>query len=194
MLNRVSALDGHFQQGHFGLDGKTGVVLKLNRHLVLHQVAAWPNTIDQVGGKLASHCATDGYPGPCQSLSSGNVSLLRIEPLKWWLVGTDAPILEAEQGSCLDISHSRTCVNIEGPQSVELLNRLLPIDFRDSEFPVGSVGSSSMHHIGVTFWRNQAGYGLFMPRGFALSGWEVILASAKQFGVDVIDSNDETRS
>jgi len=50
---------------------------------------------------------------------------------------------------------------------------------------VGSVASSVTHHVGVTLWRSQDGYELFIPRGFALSLWEGFVESAQQFGVEI---------
>jgi len=43
-----------------------------------------------------------------------------------------------------------------------------------------------MHHVGVTLWRSTTGYELFIPRGFALSSWEILFDSALQFGVEVV--------
>ena len=42
-----------------------------------------------------------------------NIALLRIEPLKVWLLGSEVPILEPEEAVILDLSHSRsTSANI----------------------------------------------------------------------------------
>ena len=60
------------------------------------------------------------------------------------------------------------------------------LDLRDEAFPVGSVASSVIHHVGVTLWRSAEGYELFIPRGFALTLWEGFLESAEQFGVEVV--------
>ena len=86
----------------------------------------------------------------------------------------------------LDISHSRTQVRINGPQAESFLNRHLSLDLREQSFPVGSVASSVIHHVGVTLWRSEQGYELFIPRGFALSLWQGLVESATQFGLEVV--------
>ena len=189
MDNRISALAGHYPVGKSGIltSGETaGVRLQEVHGLTLFQVAAWANSIDAVGAQLASKVGCDTAPGPCKAHSVGAVAVLRIEPLKWWLYGVDAPEFDAEQGAILDISHSRTQVRVSGVEAATLLNRHLPLDLREHSFPVGSVASTMIHHVGVTLWRSDDGYELFIPRGFALSLWEGLVESATQFGVEII--------
>ena len=111
--------------------------------------------------------------------------MLRIEPMKWWLVGIEAPGFEADKAVTLDLSHSRTRVRVSGDDAAEFLNRHFPLDLREASFPPGSVASSATHHVGVTLWRSADGYELFIPRGFALSLWEGFVESAQQFGVEI---------
>ena len=190
MVERVSALDGHIHPGISGIqcDEGPGVTLELMRDLVLSQVAAWPDTLDAAGTAVASALSMDAMPGPGQSTMSGEQAVLRIEPLKWWIVGAAAPELGPETGATLDLSHSRTRIRVSGRNATDLLNRFLPLDLRQSRFPAGSVASSALHHVGITLWRSEAGYELFFPRGFALSCWEVLEESARQFGLEVRDS------
>ena len=107
--------------------------------------------------------------------------MLRIEPLKWWIIGSKIEALSAEEGSILDLSHSRTHLRISGNDSISFLNRNLPIDLRETSFPLNSVASTVFHHCSVTLWRSKKGYELFLPRAFALSLWEVLLETAAQF-------------
>ena len=185
MAKRISALDGHYELGRFGSDGVTGVTLSVVKDLQLFQVAAWPESIDAVGQMAAEQVGANEVAGPGKSTSGSSGSMLRIEPFKWWLLGTEAPEVQPEHGAVLDLSHSRTRVRVVGDDAVALLNRLLPLDLRESQFPEGSVASSAIHHVGVTLWRSEQSYELFMPRGFAVSVWEVLFESALQFGVDV---------
>ncbi len=185
---RASALAGHYGIGKFGTlgaDDTPGVILQELADLVLYQVAAWPDTVDQVGKQVADAIGADQAPAPCRSVSSPTGSALRVEPLKWWLCGIRAPDIDVERGTVLDISHSRTRLLITGPDAAEFLNRFLPLDLRESVFPVGSVASSVIHHVGVTLCMSEAGYELFIPRGFALSLWHLFVDVAKQFGLEV---------
>ncbi len=190
MAERASALDGHIVAGVSGIvteDGP-GITLELLRDLVLHQVAAWPDTVNTAGAALAGSVGTDALPGPGQAIETGGVAVLRTEPLKWWIVGAMAPPLDSSIGAVLDLSHSRTRIRVTGPDATALLNRFLPLDLRESAFPRGSVASSALHHVGVTLWHGNAGHELFIPRGFALFCWEVLMETARQFGVEVRQS------
>ncbi|MDH5354961.1 MAG: sarcosine oxidase subunit gamma [Gammaproteobacteria bacterium] len=189
MVDRISALAGFYRTGKFGIlgeDQSAGVILEDVRDLVLHQIAAWPESVDAVGKLAAKAAGSKAAPGPCKAEVGSSASLLRIEPLKWWVVGAEAPDVDAEQGATLDISHSRTRIRVTGSQAVSFLNRHLPLDLREDSFPVGSVASSAIHHVGVTLWRSELGYELFIPRGFALSLWEGMVETATQFGLEVV--------
>jgi heterotetrameric sarcosine oxidase gamma subunit len=187
---RESALAGHLVTGQHGKAGTVGVQLSEAKDLVLCQVAAWPDTVAGVGAKLAAFADSGAsMPGFGQSLFSANGSagLLRTEPLKFWVVGSTPPEFEASQAVSVDLSHSRTLIRLKGVHATTLLNSYLPLDLRDSAFPIGSVGSTAFHHCGVTLWRLPEHYALFLPRGFALSLWEMLMEGALQHGVEVVE-------
>ena len=185
-IERVSALAGHFSKGCFAPDDAIGVVLQEALDLTLFQIAAWPDTLSEVGNKAAEAAGAGIAPGLGKSITGSKGTLLRVEPLKFWLVGAVPSHLSPDEGSTLDLSHSRTRLRVSGSQAVALLNRQLPIDLREESFPVGSVASSAFHHVGVTLWRSEAGYELFLPRGYALSLWELLREGAAQFGFEVM--------
>ncbi len=66
------------------------------------------------------------------------------------------------------------------------LNRLLPLDLRPDRFGVNQIASAGIHHVGVTLRRSDAGYELFIPRGFAVSLWELLVETAEQFGLEIV--------
>ncbi|PID46455.1 MAG: sarcosine oxidase subunit gamma [Proteobacteria bacterium] len=186
MAKRESALTAHYQRGHFGAE-ETGVTLSEVKELRLQQIATWPETMAAVSAKAIEAAGCDDAPTPCQSCRGSHASLLRIEPLKWWLLGdAELPTLASDEGVVLDLSHSRTAIRIEGECAADLLNRHLPLDLREASFGDGAVALTAFHHVGVTLLRHQDGYDLFVPRGFAVSLWEMLLASAEQFGVEVV--------
>ena len=113
---------------------------------------------------------------------------MRVEPLKWWVLGSDIPLLSTEDGTTLDLSHSFTCLYISGKASSLLLNRYLPIDLRENVFPQVSSASSSIHHVSIKLLKLPLNnYYLFIPRGFAMSIWEILIESSKQFGYEILD-------
>jgi len=192
--------------------GAAEVILGEIGDLALHQIAAWPDRIATVGKIAARAAGVVAAPGPGRAVEAAESAainsapataakmatsaesakstqpespppaLLRIEPLKWWLIGAPlAPDIGPQQGAVLDLSHARTRLRIAGPRAAEFLNRHLPLDLRAAAFPEGAVASSQLHHVGVTLWRSRRGYELFIPRGYALSVWEVLLQTAAQF-------------
>jgi methylglutamate dehydrogenase subunit D len=183
MAERVSALDGLESNVSFGVGETVAVRICEVPDLVLHQVAAWPATIADVANKVSDAIGAQSAPGHCRASVGNNGTALRIEPLKWLLVGQVSPSLDADTGTHLDLSHSRTHVRISGPEAATLLNRHIPIDLSDKACPVGSVFSTALHHVGVTVWHSEDGFEVFLPRGFALSVWEVLMETGAQFNV-----------
>ncbi len=186
MAKRVSALAAFYPVGHHGAPGEPGVILEEIRDLELFQLAAWPDSIDQVATIAAQTVDADSAPGPLKATVGSSGVLLRIEPLKWWAYGAAPPDVDAEIGNTLDVSHSRTHIRIRGPQATEFLNRHFPLDLREDSFPVGAVASSATHHVGCTLWHSEHGYELFIPRGFAMALWEGFVESAEQFGLEIV--------
>ncbi len=181
LATRRSALDGHVPADHIGEPGAVGVNLAVTREVQLWQVAAWPDTVDAVAKAVGSVTGAQA-PGPRLAISGPNAVALRVEPLKWWILNAEPPTVASEQGAVVDLSHARTQVTLSGPAAADCLMRHLPLDLREESFPVGSVASTAFHHVGVTLWRNDAGIAVFLPRGFALSLWQLLLETAAQFG------------
>ena len=111
-----------------------------------------------------------------------------MEPSKWWLIGSTIDLPE-NIGTSLELSHAFTSIMINGEKSEILLNRHLPLDLRLDNFPINSSASSAIHHVSVKLFRhNNNEFKLFIPRGFALSIWEILLESASQFGYEIKDN------
>ena len=185
MVKRISALNKYYEKGVFGKKDIPGIILSEIKNLILYQVAAWPETLDEVGKKLAKSCNLKEYPLANKAISNSQIAILRKEPLKWWIIGNEIEDLSSEEGNILDLSHSQTYIRISGNDSIVFLNRYLPIDLRENSFPLNSVASTVFHHCSVTLWRSINGYELFVPRAFALSLWELLLESASQFGYEI---------
>ena len=114
-------------------------------------------------------------------------SLWRIEPLKWWLINKKISLSE-ELGTTLDLSHAFTCICISGNHASLLLNRYLPIDLRERMFPEASSASSAIHHVSIKLLKcSSNSYYLLIPRGFALSIWEILIDTSKQFGYEILE-------
>jgi len=185
MVNRSSALESNYPVGINAANNESRLQLSEIKNLQLTQVAAWPDFINKVGSDIANHLNLNEYALPNKAIVNNSIVMMRIEPLKWWIIGSDVPALSSDDGTSLDLSHSLTHLEISGPSASLFLNRHLPIDLREKYFPVNSVASSSIHHVSVKLWRSDLGYHLFIPRGFALSLWEIFLETASQFGYEI---------
>ncbi len=180
---RVSALAAHHKPITLS---QPGVTLTEVRDLTLWQLAVWPDTLTATANQAVEALGLSSVPGFCRAESNGDVAMLRIEPCKFWVYGVQPPEIEASNGAVIDLSHSRCHVRITGAEATSVLNSYLPLDLRDQSFPVGTVASTAFHHVGVTLWRSELGYELFLPRGFAVSLWELLCEASEQYGVAVV--------
>jgi heterotetrameric sarcosine oxidase gamma subunit len=149
--------------------------------------------MDAVGEALAGIVGADAAPGPLQSATGAKGTLLRVQPFVWWLTRADeatasaAMEIDAEQGTSLDLSHSRTVIRIEGGHARDLLNRGLPTDLRPESFPDGGFAGGAIHLVGVNLHHRNGGYDLYVSRGFAITLWEFLTETAAQWGYQVSD-------
>lgn len=190
MLEKSSALAAHYHTGSagdIGADGP-GVTLHEIRDAGLWQVSGWPETMDAVGERLAGIVGAAAAPGPLKSAAGAKGTLIRVQPFVWWLTRADAATaaeamaIDAERGTALDLSHSRTVIRIEGPCARDLLNRGLSTDLRPANFPEGSFAGGAIHLVGVNLLHRDGGYDLYIPRGFAVTLWEFLTETAAQWG------------
>ena len=96
MVKRNSALNGHYTAGQYGIikDGKAGVLLQEIPDLILSQIAAWTDTIEQVAKTAADTAGCDTAPAPNKAIVGKHATLIRTEPLKWWVIGAVAAELD----------------------------------------------------------------------------------------------------
>ena len=185
MVNRTSALDNYFKTSKQLIEGKANLTFKRKVDLQIMQIAAWPETVSRVETIISKHLNIPSIPHANNAFENQSVIVMKIEPLKWWILGSDIPLFSTEEGTTLNLSHSYANIEISGPSSKIFLNRFLPLDLRDNSFKVNDVASSAIHHVSVKLLRSQNSYHLFIPRGFALSLWKTFIESAKQFGYEI---------
>lgn len=193
MLEKSSALAAHYHTGpagDIGADGR-GVTLHEIRDAGLWQVSGWPEAMEAAGERLAGIVGAEAAPGPLKSVAGAKGMLIRVQPFVWWLTRADAATaaeavaIDAEQGTALDLSHSRTVVRIEGRRARDLLNRGLSTDLRPANFSQGSFAGGAIHQVGVHLHHREDGYDLYIPRSFAVTLWEFLTETAAQWGYEV---------
>lgn len=186
---RMSALINHFAVGQYGKVGPPGVTLREVPNLTLHQLTAWHDTADRVLNRVCKVAGLAESPHGLMAVVGESACVLPVGPLKWWLLGVEPFELTTEEGFILDLSQSRTCLQLCGPQASALLNRHLSLDLRDKNCTVNSVQSSSFDHVAVTVWRRQHGFDLFLPRSFAVALFALLCETAEQFGYELLSTD-----
>ncbi|MEO1492696.1 MAG: sarcosine oxidase subunit gamma [Pseudomonadota bacterium] len=128
-----------------------GVTLTAVPRGSLWQIAAWPDSFGEIETALAKTCGC-AAPAPGRAVKTEDDRLLiRVEPLKWWVVGPDGaecPLSpDPEQGAWLDMSHDQAGIAVEGKGADELLKRFVSIDLRERAFPDLSFATTQAHHM-----------------------------------------------
>ena len=190
MVEPASALEGHDTPRQFGPIGEDGPGISLSERRLasLWLIAAWPERLAQTGAAAAQAAGVDTAPGPNIYATGPGGTLLRVEPLKWLLVGEGEiaqPALDAADGTVLELSHARTVIHVAGPNAAGLMARMVSLDLRPAAFPDGSVASTGLHHMGVTILARDGGFDIFVLRSFGLAIWETLIESAAQFGAEI---------
>jgi heterotetrameric sarcosine oxidase gamma subunit len=189
MVDQATALNEYLPLKQFSPSGELGVTLEKIPKFYLFQLAGWPDTMVQTADAVIQAAGASNAPKIGQSTVGDKASILRVEPLKYWLIShqptTELPILDSEVGCSLDLSHSRSWIKVSGTEAHTLLNHFLPIDLRHDQFIEGHVVTTAFHHVGITLWRTKEHYNLLLPRSFAASLWEHLTQSSVQYGVEI---------
>jgi methylglutamate dehydrogenase subunit D len=155
-------------------ESRAGIRLSALPRGSIWQVACWPETFDEMEGQLAAAfgCAAPA-PG-CASVTRDDRLLIRVEPLKWWIMGPDGaecPLSPGpERGAVLDMSHDQAGISVEGAEAAELLKRLVSIDLRERAFPDLSWATTLAHHMITRMLRRDRGtpcYEVMVMRSYA---------------------------
>ena len=186
MLKRHSTLDTIYTPGKNPFNNNTNITFKELVNLNLKQITCWPNTYSDTENFFKKELNINHLPNFNRGVLDSEFSIWRMEPLKWWILDNNLSVPE-ELGTSLDMSHAFTCIHISGNKSSLLLNRHLPIDLREKIFPEASSASAAIHHVSIKLLKFSANnYYLLIPRGFALSIWEILLETSKQFGYEIL--------
>ncbi|HUF87131.1 MAG TPA: sarcosine oxidase subunit gamma family protein [Thermohalobaculum sp.] len=190
MPERASPLEGHDAPRRFGPTGPDGPGVRLSERRLasVWLIAAWPDRLAAAGAAAAKAAGVEAAPGPGASATGEGGTLMRVEPLKWLLIGeaeTARPGLDPADGTVLELGHARTVLHVAGPRAVELMARLVPLDLRPAKFPEGAVAGTVLHHVGVTILARDGGFDLLVLRSFGLAVWETLIDTAAQFGAEI---------
>ncbi len=191
MSDVLSPLKGHSEARVPA--GEASVALTERKLVSLVQVAAWPETAEQVEGILASLLGCAPPQGPSGSSGDAEGAILAIAPGRWLVESRDSRLavqlaeqVPAALGAVTDLSHARVALRITGPRAAWVLAKGLALDLHPAAFPPMKVAQSAAHEIGVILRRLSAeSFDLYVYRGFALSFWEWLTEAAAETGYRV---------
>jgi sarcosine oxidase subunit gamma len=194
MLDAVSPLRGHNEASVYrhGAD-EPGVTLTERKLVALAQVAAWPDTAEQVAELLSSLIGCAPPQGPAGSSGEASGAILTLAPGRWLIESSDANLLRrlGEQigpalGAVTDLSHARVAIRVTGPEANWVLAKGLALNLHPDAFPPMQVAQSAIHEVGAVVRRlSPDSFDLYVYRGFALSFWEWLTEAAAETGYRV---------
>lgn len=195
MLERSSVLIGVRRgAGRDGAGGQRRLRIGEARSWKLVQVAAFPATAAELEQVVRPSIGGDLPARVGHATSIGTRLLLRTGPEHFWIITQDGedivPALQTAVapaiGSVTALSHSRTCIWIEGSHSREVLATGIALDLDPAVFPPNSFALTGLHHTPIMVLRSDATrFELYVLRTFAVWTWEWLTDAALQYGYEV---------
>jgi sarcosine oxidase subunit gamma len=196
MLERRSALASVLDKGgRAGADGRRRLTLGERRGWSLTQIAGFPSTLAELDAVAAPLLGASLPMHVGEAVPAGGRQVLKTRPEQFWILGPDADefasqlqsALAPEIGSVTPLSHSRTCIVVEGEAAQALLAKGIPLDFHPEAFRIGQFAQTGLHHTPVLVWRSAGDrYEIFALRTFALSLWEWLADAALPLGYEFV--------
>lgn len=193
-----SPFDGHAVGDQPTRTGAIGVRLSASRLPCVALVSTWPAAMPLLCEKLGEVLGQTppALTGQMTQCASGLV--IRTGPEEFMIVadaigaeGFDLKVtlreaIPPEVGSLTDLSHARCCIHIGGSNCLDVLPKLFALDFRETEFPVGTARLSGHHHLPCTVHRlGLAEFKLYVFSTYALDQLESLLDAALEYGVSL---------
>ena len=196
MLERRSALANVLDKGgRDGADGRRRLTLGERLGWSLVQIAGFPSTLAELDAVTAPLLGASLPMHVGEAVPAGGRQVLKTGPEQFWILGPDADefasqlqsALAPEIGSVTPLSHSRTCIVVEGGAAQALLSKGIPLDFHPEVFRVGQFAQTGLHHTPVLVWRSARDrYEIFALRTFARSVSEWLADAALPLGYEVV--------
>jgi methylglutamate dehydrogenase subunit D len=191
----VSALDGVVSAGRYGRrTGDPGVVVSEVREVGLATVTARKGRRAALVDAARSAFGVE-LPDLPRCVAGRDMAFIWSGPDQWLACRYPAPAEAMEAAlarpfaglaSIVDQSHGRTLLRVTGPRVRDALAKGIAIDLHPREFKTGYAAVTAVAHIGVHFWQtdDRPAYDFAVPRGFALSFWHWLEASAAELGLE----------
>ena len=186
---------------HFACErpSRNGTVqVRLHAHTLpsVTLISTWPSGTAALCTALAQALgATDMFPLPAatgQTAPCPMGLLLRTGPTEFMLIGETgadvAGVLRGQMGpdvgSVLDLSHARVRIQMQGPQAVAALSKLLALDLRPAAFPADTLKLSGHHHVPCSVHRmGEDRFDLYLLSTYAHGQLESLVDASLEYGV-----------
>jgi heterotetrameric sarcosine oxidase gamma subunit len=196
VFERYSVLaDAVKASGRDGAEGLRRLRIGEFRGWVLVQVAAFATTHAQLQLSLRAVLNGDLPTRVGDVVHVDGRRLLKTAAEQYWIITReDDGILPGLQsaippqiGAITSLSHSRTCIFVEGSAARELLAKGVPLDFHPDSFRVDQFALTGLHHSPVLIHRSAGDlYEIYALRTYGLSVWEWLIDAALPFGYEVV--------
>jgi sarcosine oxidase subunit gamma len=196
MVRSASALDGVVAPGRHGRRaGDPGVIATEVRSVGLALVTARKGQRAALADTVRSTFGAELPDGP-RRVAGRDIALIWSGPEQWLAHMEPAPAAGMEamlaplagMASLVDQSHGRTILRVTGARVRDALAKGFPIDLHPRAFKPGDTAVTSVAHIGAQIWQTEDAptYEIAVARGFALSFWQWLEASAAEYGLDLV--------
>lgn len=118
------------------------------------RVEAWPDTADEVAGRLAAFAPLPDGPG--RFTAGDGVLLVATGLRRHLLIGPpDGPVpdLDPALAGVIDIGPGRTGFLLEGPRAADVLLRGVALDLHANAFPAGGAAETAVARVGALVLR-----------------------------------------
>jgi len=153
------------------------------RGWALVQAAAFPATHVGFREAMRAQLGADLPAKIGEVVRANGRMLLKTGAEQYWIITPEADDirldLPAQIGAITSLSHSRTCMYIEGPQAAAVLAKGVPLDLHPDVFRVDHFALTGIHHTPVLIHRSAPNrYEIYALRTYALTVWEWLTDAA----------------
>jgi methylglutamate dehydrogenase subunit D len=182
--------------GRDGADGERRLRVGEARGWALVQIAAYPGTVVEFRSAIKPLLGIHLPDVVGQATVHGPRRVLKIGPQEYWIIAHDDPTIPAALQSAVaptigcstSLSHSRTCLWIDGSSSRDVLATGIAIDLHPDVFPINFFALTGLHHTPLMIYRSgQDRFDLYVLRTFALWAWDWLLDAALPYGYEIIE-------
>ena len=137
---------------------------------------------------------------PLTAVRNRDVSILWLGPDEWLVVTPDRRIarieralrdaLEGQRAALTDVSHSRTILELSGPEARTVLAKGCPLDLHPRVFGPGRCAQSRLAKCQVLIHQTHAAptFELYVGRSFSQYAWTWLEDAAQEFGVRIVSA------